>query len=203
MTFPRPAHVRGRVRLQPTARPQWTLTLDDAGRHHWSPLAPVARVAVELDKPRTSWSGEGYLDTNWGEEPLESGFSGWHWARGSTDQGTTVLYDTTPRSGAPLYTALTFDATGGVSEATPPPPQPLSTALWGIKRRIPAAEGVTPRVLETLEDTPFYARSLVTTRVDGAELKAVHESLNLDRFSRRWVQMLLPFRMPRRRTPGA
>ncbi|HBM14153.1 MAG TPA: carotenoid 1,2-hydratase, partial [Rhodospirillaceae bacterium] len=26
----------------------------------------------------------------------------------------------------------------------------------------------------------------------------VHESLNLDRFNKRWVQVLLPFRMPRR-----
>jgi carotenoid 1,2-hydratase len=26
----------------------------------------------------------------------------------------------------------------------------------------------------------------------------VHESLDLDRFAQRWVQLLLPFRMPRR-----
>jgi carotenoid 1,2-hydratase len=29
-------------------------------------------------------------------------------------------------------------------------------------------------------------------------VNAVHESLDLDRFSRRWVQLLLPFRLPRR-----
>ena len=31
----------------------------------------------------------------------------------------------------------------------------------------------------------------------GSDALAVHESLDLDRFSRRWVQCLLPFRMPR------
>jgi carotenoid 1,2-hydratase len=35
----------------------------------------------------------------------------------------------------------------------------------------------------------------------GREFDAVHESLDLDRFSSRWVQSLLGFRMPRRTGP--
>jgi len=31
----------------------------------------------------------------------------------------------------------------------------------------------------------------------GESVTAMHESLSLDRFRARWVQMLLPFRMPR------
>jgi carotenoid 1,2-hydratase len=52
-------------------------------------------------------------------------------------------------------------------------------------------------LVETLEDAPFYARSLLTTRLAGTPAQTFHESLSLDRFSRGWVRMLLPFRMPR------
>ena len=49
-----------------------------------------------------------------------------------------------------------------------------------------------------LEDTPFYARSLLATTLLGEPVTAVHESLSMLRFRQRWVQYLLPFRMPRR-----
>jgi carotenoid 1,2-hydratase len=57
--------------------------------------------------------------------------------------------------------------------------------------------GHQARVVETLEDTPFYARSLVETRLAGETATCVHESLSLDRFDSRIVQLMLPFRMPR------
>jgi carotenoid 1,2-hydratase len=49
--------------------------------------------------------------------------------------------------------------------------------------------------LTTLEDTPFYTRSQIHT----AAGHFMHESLDLTRFCQPWVQLLLPFRMPRRR----
>jgi carotenoid 1,2-hydratase len=52
-------------------------------------------------------------------------------------------------------------------------------------------------VIQTLEDTPFYARSMLSTRLFGEAVTAVHESLDLDRFRTAWVRALLPFRMPR------
>ena len=55
----------------------------------------------------------------------------------------------------------------------------------------------TPQA-RTLEDTPFYARSLLDTCLLGEPVHGVHESLDLERFRSGWVQMLLPFRMPRR-----
>jgi carotenoid 1,2-hydratase len=39
---------------------------------------------------------------------------------------------------------------------------------------------------------------VLSSRLLGEEVNAVHESLSLDRFRTRWVQTLLPFRMPRR-----
>jgi carotenoid 1,2-hydratase len=53
--------------------------------------------------------------------------------------------------------------------------------------------------IRTVEDTPFYARSMVMGGGPESE-QVVHESLSLDRFASRWVQTLLPFRMWRRRT---
>ena len=51
---------------------------------------------------------------------------------------------------------------------------------------------------QTLEDAPFYARSVIATRLRGEDVTAVHESLSLDRFRAPWVQAMLPFRIPRR-----
>ena len=50
------------------------------------------------------------------------------------------------------------------------------------------------KLRETLEDTPFYSRS----RIEVPGGLAVHESLDLDRFSSPVVRAMLPFRMPRR-----
>ena len=50
-------------------------------------------------------------------------------------------------------------------------------------------------MLRSFEDTPFYSRSLL----GGMGMApAIHESVDLDRFASRWVQALLPFKMPRR-----
>jgi carotenoid 1,2-hydratase len=53
------------------------------------------------------------------------------------------------------------------------------------------------RIVKTLESAPFYARSLISTRMQGQRAFAVHESLSLGRFRSAWVQAMLPFRMPR------
>jgi carotenoid 1,2-hydratase len=52
--------------------------------------------------------------------------------------------------------------------------------------------------VRVVEDTPFYARSMAMG-ADASTPELVHESLSLDRFSTRWVQTLLPFRMRRER----
>ncbi|MBK1727526.1 carotenoid 1,2-hydratase [Halorhodospira neutriphila] len=198
VTFPRPAFLRGQVRLRPTIRNDHGLTLDPAGRHRWCALAPCARIEVSLEKPRLHWEGSGYFDTNAGDEPLEDGFHGWHWARTSGADGTTVLYDLEPRGAEPYATALHFDREHGLTRQPSPEIAALPKSLWRVRRRIPADTPQAARLRETFEDTPFYARSLVETRIAGQPLTTVHESLSLERFSRRWVQALLPFRMPRR-----
>jgi carotenoid 1,2-hydratase len=112
-----------------------------------------------------------------------------------------VLYHVVPREGARTNLAVHFDAGGVVTALDPPSSVPLpSTPIWRIPRGTRADAGHPATVVQTLEDTPFYARSVVASRLHGDKVTAVHESLSLDRFRCRWVQMLLPFRMPRVRS---
>ena len=155
-----------------------------------------------MRSPRLRWRGDAYIDANWGSEPLETGFERWDWSRGMLDDGRcAVLYNRRARGHADETLALLFDRHGGVEHFAPPPDRRLApTRVWRIPRATQADAGAVPRVTATFEDTPFYARSLIETRLLGQPLTAMHESLCLDRFSRRWVQTLLPFRMPRVRS---
>ncbi len=198
-TVPWPARIRGTVRLHPAALTGQSFALDAAGRHRWSPLAPLARVEVDLQDPLLRWSGNGYLDSNTGTAPLEHDFADWTWSRAATPAGTAILYDVNRRDGGGTALALECDKAGRVQHFTAPPVTALPRTGWRIGRSTRADAGQTAGVLQTLEDTPFYARSVVQTHLLGAAVTAVHESLSLDRFDTAWVQALLPFRMPRRR----
>ncbi|MDX2288940.1 MAG: carotenoid 1,2-hydratase [Hyphomicrobiaceae bacterium] len=197
LTAPFPRRVRGVVRVHPRIVTGRHFLLDGAGRHAWWPIAPRARVEVELDSPGLNWSGHGYLDMNAGDEPLEAGFRRWDWSRADVGDGAAVLYDVARRDGTAMTLGLHFDHTGGVSEFTPPERRRLpSTPIWRVARHT-HTETAASTVAKTLEDSPFYARSIIATRLLGTDTTAMHESLDLDRFATRWVKMLLPFRMPR------
>jgi carotenoid 1,2-hydratase len=198
ITVPLPARIRGTVRLYPTAVTGHAFALDSDRSHRWMPIAPCARVEVALDQPALRWSGGGYFDSNAGDAPLEHGFARWDWSRARLRGGdTAVLYDVSRRRGGDLTLALRFDASGAVERFEPPPAIALPGTGWRVARGTRADAGGTARVVQTLEDAPFYARSLVSARLLGEPVNAVHESLSLDRFRSRWVQVLLPFRMPR------
>ncbi len=195
---PLPTRLRGQVRLYPSTINTEDFALDAAGRHRWWPIAPTARVEVDFTNPNLRWSGPGYMDSNRGSEPLEEAFQSWDWSRAELDQGAAVLYDLRPRNGQDSALALRFDKTGRAEAFDPPPRVPLSTTLvWRIDRQTQCEPGQKARVVQTLEDTPFYARSVVETGLFGERALSVHESLCLDRFSSNWVKVLLPFRMPR------
>mgnify|MGYP001039074853 FL=1 len=63
------------------------------------------------------------------------------------------------------------------------------------------SDGGRSRVLATYEDTPFYARSLLASTLGGEPVRAVHESLSLDRFRNPMVRLMLPLRIPRPLAP--
>ncbi len=200
ITAPWPTRLRGTIQVQPRGATDFRAALDSHGRHFWQPIAPCARVELDLDAPSLHWSGDGYLDSNTGSEPLASAFTSWNWSRTRKADGTTrVHYDVERRDGTSLELGLAFDRQGVAHQQSPAPPAvDLPPTLWRIQRRIRGTPESLARI-RTVEDTPFYARSMVMGTGAGSE-QMVHESLSLDRFDSRWVQALLPFRMWRRRT---
>lgn len=198
VTAPWPRRLRGVIRVHPRAFADQCFDLDGAGRHRWCPISPCARVEVALSDPALRWSGHGYLDTNDGDEPLADAFSHWHWSRATLERGTAVLYDVTRRDGAKASVALRFDPSGTVQDEESPPAARLPRSRWRVARETRSDPGSSPAIRHTLEDGPFYARSVLESRLFGEPVTAMHESLSLDRFGAPWVQAMLPFRMPRR-----
>jgi carotenoid 1,2-hydratase len=197
VTAPIPLPLKGIVRVYPNALAGRAFPLDPEMRHRWQPIAPRAHVEVAMQQPQMRWHGVGYVDTNSGDEPIENGFQSWHWSRVDLGSRTAVLYDITHRRGSGQSLAVSFAPSGAHEELEPPPPAALPPTRWKIARatRADAAESVA--VVRTLESAPFYARSLLSTRLFGRRALAMHESLSLERFRSLWVQATLPFRMPR------
>jgi carotenoid 1,2-hydratase len=190
---PIPHRLHGKITLTPGPLQPEIFHLDPASKHRWQPIAPRARVTVAFDQPQLSWSGHAYFDTNNGDVPLAQDFAAWHWAR----FGNKILYDVTYPNGARKNLALEITDDGAASPFTAPPEQALPATFWRVPRTTRADAGHNAKIIKTLEDAPFYARSMVATHLNGMPITGVHESLSLKRFTSPWVQVLLPFRMPR------
>jgi carotenoid 1,2-hydratase len=179
----------------PSALTSFDLSGD--GKHTWTPIAPAARCTVALRSPGAddvTFSGSAYVDTNAGAEPLETAFSSWSWSRANSEQDgrTWICYETegTRSEGSELHL---LSEHGRVSRtAIAAPRVQLRNGLYGI-RSIARLDEI--HSVEVLEDTPFYARSLVKGVFDTHSVTMVHEQLDLKRFTKPWVQFLLPFRM--------
>ncbi|MEM7610474.1 MAG: carotenoid 1,2-hydratase [Pseudomonadota bacterium] len=202
---PWPGRLRGSIMLDPGPMNSESFSLHENDCHHWWPVAPLARANVAFTKPSLSFTGSAYLDSNFGSEPLETGFDCWDWTRREhpvTDGVTPALtYHVTQRDTKQRSLALAIDAQAGLHRLPEPPAQPLPRTGWRVDRMTRSAAPIAH--VRTLEDTPFYARSMIEVGADPTCTHTLmHESLSLQRFSKRWVQTLLPFRMPRRNTAG-
>ena len=199
--MPLPQRVRGRVRVLPRGLADFVAPLDPAGRHRWGPIAPAARIEVDLDRPGTRWKGEAYLDSNEGDEPIDRPFALWDWSRAALpDGGTAVIYDVRMKQGDDRVIAQRFAADGRSEPFEAPPRQRLpSAAVWRIPRHMRSDAESPPRVVQTLEDTPFYTRSLLESGLFGQRVHSVHETLSIPRLVATTTRWMLPFRMPRRR----
>lgn len=192
--------VRGTVRIVPEALTGYEAALDAGARHWWRPFAPLARVEVELRRPRIAWEGHGYLDANFGSRGLEADFVRWNWSRsrtaGAAGDTARIFYEAARRDGSRLALDLEAGPDGAVTPVHATPPETaLPATLWRVARAT-RSEGPA-RVLRRLEDAPFYARAMLETTLGGRPAETVHEALDLDRFASRWVKALLPWRMPR------
>ena len=197
---PFPSRLRGTVEVSFSELSKQCFALDSLEQHRWWPIAPSAKVAVNLHRPNLQWSGTAYVDSNAGTVPLESTFRGWHWTRTEQQSGRGYIFynrqfwDGTNQALAVSYDqSNNLDVSDGESEDSVLP----ATPIWRCQRPVVCTE---PRaqLLKTFEDTPFYARSKLHVGCEGKLVPAMHEYVDLARFQRAWVQTLLPFRMPRR-----
>jgi len=198
-TSPTGRRVRGRAVFHPECHPAGPVALDDDAAHLWWPVAPDGALEVELDEPRVSFRSRGYHDANAGGAPLESAFAGWTWSRAHAGGRTIITYDTQTRDGRARLHALQVERDGGVVLLPGVRRTPLDTTVWGIRRHAHCDDDgrAGASVVRSLEDTPFYARALVRTRLAGAPATAMLETLSADRLRRAWVRFLLQFRMSR------
>lgn len=198
---PLPRSLRGRIRLFADCVYDRASYLDPEKAHRWWPINPSARVEVALSEPDLNWKGEGYFDSNDGDIPLEDSFRSWNWSRGGlADGGAAILYDVVHKSGTQRHLALRFNPDGSVSDFSPECDlQSLGKTRWLVSRESRCQKPASPKILKTLVDSPFYSRSVLSTTLLGEPLTAMHESLDMRRFVSPIVQVMLPFRVFRRR----
>ncbi len=198
VTAPLPSRLRGIIRLHPSAEVGDTFAIDAGGRHIWRPIAPRADVEVTLENAASAWRGQGYFDTNGGDQPLEQGFTAWDWSRAHRRRDTLLFYDVVRRGGEQAGLALRIGATGEIERIEAGPAHALPLPFWRMPRRVRGEAADPPRLRQTLEDAPFYTRSALDGVFEGEPAEIVHESLSLDRLRSPIVRAMLPFRMPRR-----
>ena len=197
VTAPIPSRICGVVRVHAPEPMTIAYPLDPAGRHSWRPIATRAPVEVVLDRPGLSWRGEGYFDHNEGVEPLEDAFDDWQWLRAHRRHDTVVFYEGVRADGSTFALGLRIDAAGAAWPVDRPPQVPLPRTAWRMPRTARADAGTPVLIRKTWEDSPFYARTALSTRLFGEAADAVHESLSLGRLRSPLVRAMLPFRMPR------
>ena len=201
---PIPQKVIGQVKVFPHGLSRHVWALDADAAHHWGPIAPSATVEVTMREPNIRWSGHGYFDANEGTQPVNQiekpVFVDWDWSRASLSDGSTaVIYDVRQAAGLPdRVLALKFSKdASSVESFVPPEKQTLAPTLWRIKRQMRSDAAVVPRVMQTLEDTPFYARSVLQSGLLGETVTSLHETLDVARLTSMSTQLMLPWRMPR------
>ncbi|MEL6666160.1 MAG: hypothetical protein AAFQ24_08490 [Pseudomonadota bacterium] len=166
--------------------------------HHWAPACAHAELNVEFEQPQFSWRGHGYVDMNFGSEPLEKGFDYWDWSRTPLSDGDTLIrYVTDPKDAPQRALCLRFSPNGEMVETQSTSSHTLpATRIWRVKRRTGMLEGKRAHIDRTLEDTPFYSRTLLQYPGGTAGL-TTHETLSCKRLKSPLVKAMLPFRMPR------
>jgi len=135
VTAPFPSRIRGRVHVYPFALVDNPVALDIDGRHWWTPLAPCARVDVDLDEPNLHWAGTGYLDSNSGDQPLGSMISNGakaptcRWPCGSTARADWSISNRLRKCGC-RRRAGAFPARRGATRTR----RPRLRGRWKIRR---------------------------------------------------------------------
>ena len=134
-----------------------------------------------------------------GDEALAEAFRDWQWSRAKLEEGAAVLYDVCTRDGEQRPRGWFFGAEGAIETLDAGVHHTFEPSRWSMPRSLRSDAKDGSRLLRSLEDTPFYSRNLIASSLRNQPIIAMHESLCLERFERRSVQLMLPFRMRRPR----
>ncbi|MEM8851586.1 MAG: carotenoid 1,2-hydratase [Pseudomonadota bacterium] len=201
VSTPHGQRIKGKVTVTPRGITDVEVPLKSDGSHIWRPLAPASDIKVEIDRPGWSWSGHGYLDSNFGTAALEADFKYWHWGRFPVPDGRMIFYEAELRDGTETRVALHFHDDGSVHPVeTPPPLTPFRPSPWLLRRETRCDPGHKPKPVRAMITAPFYERAVVETTIHGHRSTGIWEALNCDRFKAWWMKPLLAVRVPRR--PG-
>jgi len=196
--------VKGEIKVFPEQLFHHVVALDDQEKHRWGPIAPSARVEVAFTEPNIQWHGSAYFDSNEGDEAISKPFSDWDWSRAHLQDGSTaVIYDVRQKNGNERVIASKFNPDGSVESFIPPERVQLRKTGWRIQRNMRSEMNdghANIDLINTFEDTPFYARSMLKSRLLGEDVISMHETLNVKRLESNIVQFMLPWRMPRNPT---
>jgi carotenoid 1,2-hydratase len=196
-SLPLVSRMQGQIVVTPSALTDVELPLTPRGTHVWRPFAPTSKIEVDLGEG-WRWSGHGYFDANFGTRALEQDFDYWTWGRYPVPGGSVCFYDAVRRDGSELAVGVKFTDSGETATFELPPKARVARSLWGVRRETRVDHGFQPRQVKPMLDAPFYARSLVETRIDGHVTQGVHEALDLNRFRGPWLMPMLAVRVPRR-----
>ena len=151
-----------------------------------------------MTHPQIHWKGHAYFDSNEGDEAISTPFTEWDWSRASLRDGSTaVIYDVRQKNGSDNLIALRFKPDGSIEPFEAPARQALKKTGWRIQRHMRSDPGSTVSTTQLLEDTPFYARSILQSHLLGESVISMHETLNVPRLVATSTQLMLPWRMPR------
>ena len=193
--------VQGSIKVHTEQLFNHVASLDDQQKHRWGPIAPSSRVEVSFNKPNLNWIGNAYFDSNEGDEAINKPFSEWDWSRSHLKDGSTaVIYDVRQKNGVEKVLATKFNVDGSTEDFLAPKRVELRKTGWRIQRNMRSDLDQEVSVINTLEDTPFYARSMIASKLLGEDVVSMHETLNIKRLESGIVQCMLPWRMPRNPT---
>ena len=173
--------------------------LDAHGRHAGGRSRPVRERPCISTSPRCRWRGRAYVDMNAGTEPLEAGFRNWTLVAGGCRRRRRASSTTSSSATAHgVAWRSTIGRTDRSGTSIADPVQGLPRTGWRVSRSTRAAAERPARVVA-------HAGRHAVLQPLAACLRAGRRDAQRDPRKRRsrplparWVQMLLPFKMPRR-----
>lgn len=172
-------------------------------RHRWRCHAPRTRVDLSVESLGLAFSGSGYHDENWGDEPPVTSLRSWSWGRVHDGSRSRVFFDVVPHHGP--RTHLVFDSRSGRHEETRPPlTLRRSPFRWMLAepKTMDAGPGddgapIIVRASRSLERAPFYHRFQAPFRFarQAPPVTGVAEHVDFVRFARPVVRGMIGYRL--------